>query len=129
MHFFGRDSNSSKNGKSKTKAAAKHGTKRAAASEDFVPASTPSLKLHKDASGDIATAATVTADCPADTAATLPAVPASVPQPDSPDLLTRMATLQRQVLDVSTDLAATNAALKAQERNSIARENAIKDAH
>ena len=129
MNFLSKISNSSKGSQGKAKAAAKHGTKRSAAGENLVPASTPSLKLHKDASGDIATAATVTADCPADTTATLQAMPASVPQADSPDLLTRMATLERQMVNVNTELAATKAALKAQERNSMARENAIKDAH
>ena len=91
----------------------------------------PAVKLHKDASGYVATAATVTADCVTDTAAALPTVVASPQQSDSRDPLTRLAKLEKQVVDVHSELAATKssftAALKAQEQNSIAREIAIKD--
>ena len=46
------------------------GAKRSADTEALVPAITPATKLHKDASGNVLTAATVTAAAPADTAET-----------------------------------------------------------
>ncbi|DBA90591.1 TPA: hypothetical protein ACH3X1_003826 [Trebouxia sp. C0004] len=52
-----------------------HGTRRAkrsAISQDLIPATAPATKLHKDASGDVRTAATVAA-APTDAAGTTPA--------------------------------------------------------
>ena len=51
------------------------GVKRSADLEALVPATTPATKLHKDASGDVLTAATVKAAAPADTAETAAAAP------------------------------------------------------
>ena len=56
----------------------KRGAKRSAVSEDLVPATAPATKLHKDFSGDVRTAATVTAAVPTDTAGTTPVAPALV---------------------------------------------------
>ena len=116
------------------------GQKRSADSEDLLPATTPAVKLHKDASGDIATAATVTAELPADTTEILPAAAIAVPQPESAVMLSKLAVLEEALVKVTTDLAATqselaatkdsfSAQLKEQERNSVARENVIKDTH
>ena len=125
------------------------GHKRTADSEelDLVPASAPAAKLHKDASGDIATAATASVELPTDAAATVPAAAATVPQVElsamfakvlaleqkvdavSSELAVTKGELQQKVDDVSSDLAATKDKLKQQEQNSIARENAIKDTH
>ena len=49
------------------------GAKRSAVSKDRVPATAPATKLHKDASGDVRTAATVTAAVQTDAAGTTPA--------------------------------------------------------
>ncbi|KAL0025963.1 hypothetical protein WJX77_008382 [Trebouxia sp. C0004] len=52
------------------------GSKRFADTMQSLPASAPALKLHKDDSGDVVTAATATAEVPTDPATTIPAAPA-----------------------------------------------------
>ena len=114
------------------------GHKRSADSQelDLLPASTPAVKLHKDASGDIATAATATVELPTDTTATLPAAAATVPQVELAAMFARLVALEQKVDDVSLELtatkdelAATKDKLKQQEQDSTARVNTIKDAH
>ena len=72
------------------------GAKRSAVSEDLVPATAPATKLHKDASGDVRTAATVTAAVPTDAAGTAPAAQPLVqlPQVEWLAALARIATLE-----------------------------------
>ena len=109
------------------------GSKRPASTEDLVPAATPAVKLHKDASGDIGTAATVTATLPQDAADTSPPAPATVQitaaqwtahQAD-------MAILHSAVRAFPAQLAAAEAQFSKQlqeaQQNSVARETAIKD--
>ena len=99
------------------------GSKRAAGDEDLLPASTPAVKLHKDASGDVANASTVTATLPVDPSDELPAAATvQLSQSDLTALLAKVAFLEQQFTQVQSQL-------KEQEHSSIARENAIKDAH
>ena len=99
----------------------------------FASCDDPAVKLHKDASGDIATAATVTAELPADTTEILPVAAIAVPQPETAVMLSKLAVLEEALVKVTTDLAGTqselaatknsiSAQLKEQEQHSIARE-------
>lgn len=99
--------------------------KRTASGEDLLPASAPAVKLHKDASGDIATAATATAEVPADPADTVPA-PAS---PELSAILARMATLEQTTTQLQQTTTQLQTELQQEKLNSIARENAIKDGY
>ena len=119
------------------------GAKRSADAEALVPATTPATKFHKDASGDILTAATVTAAAPADTPETATAAQATVQltQVEWQAVLARLALLeelpaqltaaQDQLKALQTEMTATAARidqqLKEQVQNGIARENAVKD--
>jgi len=112
------------------------GAKRSAASEELVPATAPATKLHKDASGDIHTAATVTAAVPTDTAETTAAAPPTT-QPTRVEWqaflarLTAVEQLQAQLTEAQSQLEAAEASfskkLEEQTQSSIARENAVKD--
>ena len=120
MSYFGIFSRKPVGGAS---SAAVVGSKRTAGEEDLLPASTPAVKLHKDASGDIADASTVTASLPVDLSSELPAATTvHLTQSELAALLARVASLEQQVTQVRSQL-------KEQEHSSIARENAIKDAH
>ena len=109
------------------------GSKRPASTEDLVPATTPAVKLHKDASGDIGTAATVTAALPQDTAdSSPPAAPAvQVTAAQLAALLAEVQTLSTAVRGFPAQLAASEAGFKQQlqeeKQNNIARETALKD--
>ena len=99
------------------------GSKRAAAGEDLLPASAPAIKLHKDTNGDVANASTVAASLPADPSDEPSATSAvQLPQSELAALLARLASLEQRFSQVQSQL-------KEQEHSSIARENAIKDAH
>ncbi|DBB10742.1 TPA: hypothetical protein ACH3X3_007233 [Trebouxia sp. C0006] len=112
------------------------GAKRSAVSEDLVPATAPATKLHKDASGDVRTAATVTAAVPTDAAGTTPAAQPLVqlPQVEWLAVLARIATLEQlpaQLAEVQSQLKAAETSfskkLEEQTQSSLARENAVKD--
>ncbi|DBB12719.1 TPA: hypothetical protein ACH3X3_005496 [Trebouxia sp. C0006] len=112
------------------------GAKRSAVSEDLVPATAPATKLHKDASGDVRTAATVTAAVPTDAAGTTPAAQPLVqlPQVEWLAALARIATLEQlpaQLAEVQSQLKAAETSfskkLEEQTQSSLARENAVKD--
>ena len=112
------------------------GAKRPAVSEDLVPATAPATKLHKVASGDVRTAATVTAAVPTDAAGTTPAAQPLVqlPQVEWLAALARIATLEQlpaQLTEVQSQLKATETSfsekLEEQTQSSLARENAVKD--
>jgi len=112
------------------------GAKRSATSEDLVPATAPATKLHKDASGDVRTAATVTAAVPTDAAGTTPAAQplAQLTQVEWQAILTRLTAveqLQAQLTEAQSQLKAAEASfnrkLEEQTQSSVARENAVKD--
>ncbi|DBB16007.1 TPA: hypothetical protein ACH3X3_003375 [Trebouxia sp. C0006] len=111
------------------------GAKRSAVSEDLVPATAPATKLYKDASGDVRTAATVTAAVPTDAAGTTPAAQPLVqlPQVEWLAALARIATLEQlpaQLAEESQLKAAETSfskKLEEQTQSSLARENAVKD--
>ncbi|DBB13741.1 TPA: hypothetical protein ACH3X3_000749 [Trebouxia sp. C0006] len=107
------------------------GSKRAAACEDLLPAVAPAVKLHKDASGDVADASTLSASLSADfsdersaTAATV-----QVPQAELTAILARLASLVQRQFQLKEQNLQLQSQLKEQEHSSIARENANKDAH
>ena len=112
------------------------GAQRSAASEELIPATAPATKLHKDASGDIHTAATVTAAVPTDSAGTAAAAPptAQPAQMEWQTVLARLTVveqLQTQLTGAQSQLKAAEASfskkLEEQTQSSIARENAVKD--
>lgn len=126
------------------------GAKRSADSEALVPATIPASKLQKDASGDVLTAATVTAALPTDTAETAAGASpiAQVTQVDWQAVLARLTalellpaqlatahdqltTLRTQHTTLQTQLTTAEASfaqqLKEQLQSSIARETAVKD--
>ena len=119
------------------------GAKCSADTEALVPATTAATKLHKDASGDLLTAATVTAAAPADTAETAAAAQPTV-QPTQVEwqaFLARLILLEQfpaqlteaqdRLKALQTEMTAAVARfdqqLKVQVQNGIARENAVKD--
>ncbi len=112
------------------------GAKRSAASEELVPATAPATKLHKDTSGDIHTAATVTAAVPTDSTGTAAAAPPTA-QPTQVEWqavlarLTVVEQLKAQLTGAQSQLEAAEASfskkLEDQTQSSIARENAVKD--
>ncbi len=59
------------------------GSKRSATDEQLVPATAPAVKLHKDSSGDVLTAATVTAGVPTDAVDTAQVAQATLQVPQS----------------------------------------------
>ncbi|DBA90423.1 TPA: hypothetical protein ACH3X1_003695 [Trebouxia sp. C0004] len=112
------------------------GAKRSAVSEDLVPATGPATKLHKDASGDVHTAATVTAAVPTDAAGTTPAAHPLVQLTEVKwqAALARIAALEQlpaQLAEAQSQLKAAEASfskkLEEQTQSSLARENAVKD--
>ncbi len=110
------------------------------------------MKLHKDASGDIATDATFTADLPVNSADTLPTAAATVQvlQAELAAILAKITTLEQTRTQVQSQLAAADFSFskmfreeeqdinaressfgqkfREQEQNSIARKGTIKDA-
>ena len=118
------------------------GSKRSATDEQLVPATAPAVKLHKDSSGDVLTAATVTAGVPTDAVDTAQVAQATlqVPQSEWQALVARVSVLgqqQQQLTASQSQLAAALTAAEAsydkklqeQTQSSIARENAIKDSY
>ncbi|DBB01578.1 TPA: hypothetical protein ACH3X1_000226 [Trebouxia sp. C0004] len=112
------------------------GAKRSAISEDLIPATAPATKLHKDTSGDVHTAATVTAAVPTDATATAPAAKSLVQltQVEWQAALARLSVveqLQSLLTEAQSQLKAAEATfgkkLEEQTQSSIARENAVKD--
>lgn len=107
------------------------GSKRSADTMQSLPASAPALKLHKDDSGDIVTAATVTAEVPTDPATTVPAAPALVQVPKAvweavttglEAVTTRLGALERETSELKKQLADST-------QNTLARENVLRDTH
>ncbi|DBA84406.1 TPA: hypothetical protein ACH3X1_006044 [Trebouxia sp. C0004] len=112
------------------------GAKQSAVSEDLIPATAPATKLHKDASGDVHTAATVTAAVPTDAAGTTPAAQPLVQLTEVKwqAALARIAALEQlpaQLAEAQSQLKAAEASfskkLEEQTQSSLARENAVKD--
>ncbi|DBA81591.1 TPA: hypothetical protein ACH3X1_007359 [Trebouxia sp. C0004] len=112
------------------------GAKRSAVSEDLVPATAPATKLHKDASGDLHTAAMVTAAVPTDAAGTTPAAQPLVQLTEVKwqTALARIAVLEQlpaQLAEAQSQLKAAEASfskkLEEQTRSSLAGGNAVKD--
>ena len=109
------------------------GSKRPASTEDLVPATTPAIKLHKDASGDFGTAATVTAALQQDPVDTSPpaATTVQVTAAEWTTVQAELKTLSSAVRGFPAQLAATEAAfskqLQEEKQNSVAREAALKD--
>ncbi|DBA77773.1 TPA: hypothetical protein ACH3X1_009233 [Trebouxia sp. C0004] len=114
------------------------GAKRSAISEDLIPATAPATKLHKDTSGDVRTAATVTAAVPTDATGTTLAAQSLVQltQVEWRAALARLsvvAQLQSQLTEAQSQLKAAEATFgkhlrfEEQIQSSIARENAVKD--
>ena len=109
------------------------GSKRPASTEDRLPATTPAVKLHKDASGDIGTAATVTAALPHHAADTpLPAAAGvQVSAAQWTEIQARLETLSSAVRDFPALLVAAEATfnkrLHDEKQNSVARETALKN--
>jgi len=90
------------------------GAKRSATSEELVPATAPATKLHKDASGDVLTAATVAAAVPTDTAGTTPAAQpmAQLTQVEWQAILARLTAVERlqaQLTEAQSQLKAAEA--------------------
>ncbi|DBA95839.1 TPA: hypothetical protein ACH3X1_001386 [Trebouxia sp. C0004] len=113
-----------------------HGAKPSAISEDLIPATAPATKLHKDTSGDVRTAATVTAAVPTDATGTTPAAQSLVQltQVEWQAALARLSVveqLQSQLTEAQSHLKAAEATFgkkfEEQTQSSIARENAVKD--
>ena len=104
------------------------GAKRSAVSEDLVPATAPATKLHKYTSGDVRTAATVTA-VPTDAAGTTPVAPALVQltQVEWQALLARVTVLEQLPGQLKAAEASFSKMLEEQTQSSLARENAVKD--
>ena len=105
------------------------GAKRSAVSEDLVPATAPATKLHKDTSGDVRTAATVTAAVPTDAAGTTPVAPALVQltRVKWQALLARVTVLEQLPGQLKAAEASFSKRLEEQTQSSLARENAVKD--
>ena len=105
------------------------GAERSAVSEDLVPATAPATKLHKDTSGDVRTAATVTAAVPTDAAGTTPAAQPLVQltQVEWQAALARIATLEQLPAQLKAAEASFSKKLEEQTQSSLAREIAVKD--
>ena len=106
---------------------------RSADAEDLQPASSPAVELHKDASGDVATAATVTADLPVDSAekALATTTTAQVIAEELATILARLASLEQtitQLQQANIQLQQANTQLQQEQQHAIAGENAIKHA-
>ncbi|DBA87205.1 TPA: hypothetical protein ACH3X1_004278 [Trebouxia sp. C0004] len=109
------------------------GAKRSAVSEDLIPATAPATKLHKDAIGDVHTAATVTAAVPTDAAGTAQPL-VQLTEVKWQAALARIAALEQlpaQLAEAQSQLKAAEASfskkLEEQTQSSLARENAVKD--
>ena len=107
------------------------GSKRSADTMQSLPASAPALKLHKDDSGDVVTAATVTAEVPTDPATTVPAAPALVQIPKAvwEAVTAGLEAVTTRVRAVEQETAQLRKQLAGSTQNTLARENALKDTH
>ena len=107
------------------------GSKRSADTMQSLPASAPALKLHKDDSGDVVTAATVTAEVPTDPATTVPAAPALVQIPKAvwEAVTAGLEAVTTRVRAVEQETAQLRKQLADSTQNTLARENALKDTH
>ena len=105
------------------------GSKRSADTMQSLPASAPALKLHKDDSGDVVTAATVTAEVPTDPATTVPAAPALVQIPKAvwEAVTAGLEAVTTRVRAVEQETAQLRKQLADSTQNTLARENALKD--
>ncbi|DBA85575.1 TPA: hypothetical protein ACH3X2_005665 [Trebouxia sp. C0005] len=110
--------------------------KRSAVSEGLVPATAPATKLHKDTSGDVRTAATVTVAVPTDAAGTTPAAQPLVQltQVEWQAALARISALEQlptHLTEAQSQQKAAEASfmekLEEQTQSSLARINAVKD--
>ena len=105
------------------------GAERSAVSEDLVPATAPATKLHKDTSGDVRTAATVTAAVPTDAAGTTPAAQPlfQLTQVEWQATLARVTVLEQLPGQLKAAEASFSKKLEEQTQSSLAREIAVKD--
>ncbi len=100
------------------------GAERSAVSEDLVPATAPATKLHKDTSGDVRTAATVTAAVPSDADAQ-PLF--QLTQVEWQATLARVTVLEQLPGQLKAAEASFSKKLEEQTQSSLAREIAVKD--
>ena len=100
------------------------GFKRSADTIPSLPATAPALKLHKDDSGDVVTAATATAEVPTDPAPTVAAAPTLVQIPKAvwEALVVDLQAVRQETARLTKQLADSTC-------NALARENALKDTH
>ena len=105
------------------------GAERSAVSEDLVPATAPATKLHKDTSGDVRTAATITAAVPSDAAGTTPAAQPlfQLTQVEWQATLARVTVLEQLPGQLKAAEASFSKKLEEQTQSSLAREIAVKD--
>ena len=104
------------------------GSKRSADTMQSLPASAPALKLHKDDSGDVVTAATATAEVPTDPATTIPAL-VQIPQAVWEAVTTTLEAVTARLGALEQETSELKQQLTDSTQNTVARENALKDTH